>query len=251
MHVEKNICDNVIGTLLNVPWKMKDGIKVRLDMVDMNIRTQLAPKTRGQRTYLPPACTTLSRSEKARFCGCLKGVKVPYGFSSNISSIVSMTDLKLIGLKSHDCNTLMHQLLPVAIRGILPPKVREAVQKLCVIFSSLCAKIIDLTELATLQDQIMVTLCQLEMYFPPSFFDIMVHLTVHLVREIKILGPVHMRWMYPFERYMKIIKGYVRNRNRPEGSIVEGYIVEEAIEFCSNYLGNDQSIFRLVKCSIR
>ncbi|CAM8965643.1 unnamed protein product [Rhodiola kirilowii] len=72
MHVKKNICDSVIGTLLNVHGKMKDGIKVRLDMVDMNIRTQLVPETQGQRTYLLPACTTLSRSEKESFCGCLK-----------------------------------------------------------------------------------------------------------------------------------------------------------------------------------
>ncbi|KAL9660709.1 hypothetical protein QQ045_025526 [Rhodiola kirilowii] len=70
----------------------------------------------------------------------------------------------------------------------------------------------------------------------------MVHLTVHLVCEVKILGQVHMRWMYPFERYMKIIKGYVRNRNRPEGSVVEGYIAEDAIEFCTNFLGNTSPV---------
>ncbi|CAM8975224.1 unnamed protein product [Rhodiola kirilowii] len=150
MHVEKNICDSVIGTLLNVPGKMKDGIKVRLDMIDMNIHTQLAPETRGQGTYLPPACTTLSNPRKRAFVVVLKGVKVPYGFSSNISSLVSMTNLRLIGLKSHDYYTLMHQLLPIAIRGILPPKVRAAVQKLCLIFCSLCAKVIDPMELDTL-----------------------------------------------------------------------------------------------------
>ena len=78
--------------------------------------------------------------------------------------------------------------------------------------------------------------------FPPAFFDIMVHLTVHLVREVKLYGPVYLRWMYPFERYMKILKGYVSNHNRPEGSIVEGYIAEEAVEFCSEYLLRAQAI---------
>ncbi|CAM8941006.1 unnamed protein product [Rhodiola kirilowii] len=139
-----------------------------------------------------------------------KGVKVPYGFSSHISSLVSMMDLKLIGLKSHNCHTLMQQLLPIAIRGILPPKVKVFIQKLCVIFSSLCSTSRPDCDLQK-KDQIVVTMCQLEMYFPPSFFDIMVHLTVHLVCEIKTLGPVHMSWMYPFEWYMKIIKGYLRN----------------------------------------
>ena len=64
----------------------------------------------------------------------------------------------------------------------------------------------------------------------------MIHLIVHLVREIKCCGPVYLRWMYPVERYMKILKGYTKNLYRPEASIVERYIAEEAIEFCSEYL---------------
>jgi len=35
---------------------------------------------------------------------------------------------------------------------------------------------------------------------------------------------------------MKILKGYTKNLHRPEASIVERYIVEEAIEFCSKYI---------------
>ncbi|GJZ90675.1 putative reverse transcriptase domain-containing protein [Tanacetum coccineum] len=68
-----------------------------------------------------------------------------------------------------------------------------------------------------------------------SFFDIMVHLTVHLTREVKLCGPICFRWMYPFERCMKVIKGHVRNRNKPEGCIAEETIAEETIEFFSEY----------------
>ncbi|KAL0546244.1 hypothetical protein IC582_016150 [Cucumis melo] len=87
-----------------------------------------------------------------------------------------------------------------------------------------------------LQEDIVITLCLLEKYFPPSFFMIMVHLTVHLVRYVKLYGPIYLRWMYPFERFMKVIKNAVKNRHRPEGCIVEGNILEEAIEFCSEFL---------------
>ena len=66
----------------------------------------------------------------------------------------------------------------------------------------------------------------------------MVHLTVHLVREIKLCGPVFLRWMYPFEQYMKILKGYMKNHNRSEGYIVECYIYKEVIDFYSEYLIN-------------
>ncbi|KAA0062714.1 transposase [Cucumis melo var. makuwa] len=101
---------------------------------------------------------------------------------------------------------------------------------------------IDVTQVEKLQEDIVITLCLLEKYFPPSFFTIMVHLTVHLVREVKLCGPIYLRWMYPFERFMKVIKNAVRNRNRPEGCIAEGYILEEAVEFCSEFLCGVDSI---------
>ncbi|XP_062112469.1 uncharacterized protein LOC133823624 [Humulus lupulus] len=80
------------------------------------------------------------------------------------------------------------------------------------------------------------------MFFPPSFFDIMIHLMVHLVREAKLCGPVWARWMYPFERSMKVLKSYVRNHYRPEASMVECYISEEAVEFCSEYMSGVEAI---------
>nr|GEV32307.1 hypothetical protein [Tanacetum cinerariifolium] len=47
--------------------------------------------------------------------------------------------------------------------------------------------------------------------------------------------PICPRWMFPFERYMKKLKGYVRNKAKLEGSITEGYVVEEALTFSSHY----------------
>ena len=108
--------------------------------------------------------------------------------------------------------------------------------------SEICNKVIDPVKLKNLQDEIIITLCQLEMYFPPSFFDIMVHLVVHLVREIQLCGPAFLRYMYPIERYMKILKGYVNNRSHPEDCIVERALIKESIEFCIKYLANVDAI---------
>ncbi|RVW70679.1 hypothetical protein CK203_059005 [Vitis vinifera] len=51
-------------------------------------------------------------------------------------------------------------------------------------------KVVDVSTLDELQNEVVVTLCLFEKYFPPSFFDIMVHLmvhlTVHLVREVEV-----------------------------------------------------------------
>ncbi|XP_073129688.1 uncharacterized protein [Henckelia pumila] len=242
IHIEKNVCESLVGTLLDIPGKSKDGVAARLDLVEMNLRTDLAPKMGDKRTFLPAACYTLSKAEKRKLCNSLSETKVPTGYSSNVKNLVSMKDMKLVGLKSHDYHTLMQQLLPVAIHGVLPKHVRDAITRFCGFFNVLCNKVIDVSELDALQREIVTVLCLPEKYFPPSFFDIMIHLTIHLVREVKLCGPVWYRQMYPFERFMKTLKDYVRNRNRPEGSIAECYIAEEAVEFCSDYMSNVHTI---------
>ena len=78
-------------------------------------------------------------------------------------------------------------------------------------------------------------LISFELVFPPSFFDIMTHLLVHLVKEITILDHVFLHNMFPFERFIGILKKYVHNRARPEGSIAKGYGTEEVIELCVDF----------------
>ena len=74
------------------------------------------------------------------------------------------------------------------------------------------------------------------MYFLPAFFDVMVHLCVHIVVVIIDLGRTFLHSMMSFERMNGVIKGFVRNMYRPEGSIVEGYLTHECISFCENYI---------------
>jgi ssDNA-binding Zn-finger/Zn-ribbon topoisomerase 1 len=235
MHIEKNVCDAIVGTLLNMQGKTKDGPKVRQDMAAMG-RSELAPQERGKRWYLPPACFTLSKKEKVSFCESLHGLKVPAGYSSNFRRLVSMSDLKLVGMKSHDCHVLMQQLLPVAIRGILPPQVRYTSTRLCFFFNTICSKVINPTILDDLQADVLETMCRFEKYFPPSFFDMMPHLIIHLVREIKLCGPVCMRYMYPFEREMGTLKDRVMNPAKPEASIVQRTVAEEVAAWVSQYM---------------
>nr|CAD40845.3 OSJNBa0086B14.16 [Oryza sativa Japonica Group] len=205
MHVEKNVCESLMGLLLN-PGTTKDGLNARRDLEDMGVRSELHPiTTESGRVYLPPACYTLSKEEKIDLLTCLSGIKVPSGYSSRISA---------------DTRS----------------------QRLCSFFHAIGQKIIDPEGLDELQAELVRTLCHLEMYFPPTFFDIMEHLPVHLVRQTKCCGPAFMTQMYPCERYLGILKGYVRNRSHPEGSIIESYTTEEAIEFCVDYMSETSSI---------
>ena len=65
---------------------------------------------------------------------------------------------------------------------------------MCFFFNAICSKVIDPKQLDDLENEASIIICQLEMYFPPAFFDIMVHLVVHLVREIRLCGPIYLWW---------------------------------------------------------
>ncbi|RVW66346.1 hypothetical protein CK203_065230 [Vitis vinifera] len=225
------------------PGKTKDTNKARLDLADMNIRKELHLQIQGNKLVKPHACYTLTVEERKEFCKFLKSVKFPDGYAANLSRNVSINDGKISGLKSHDCHVLLQKLLPIAIRPYFNKDLCTTLVELCSFFQKLCAKTLNVNDLEKLEEGIVLILCKLERIFPPAFFDVMVHLMVHLPREAKLAGPVSYRWMYPFERNLGTLKRYVRNKARPEGSIAEAYIVNEALMFCSMYLTGIETRF--------
>ena len=58
--------------------------------------------------------------------------------------------------------------------------------------------------------------------------DLQVHLLIHLLNGIELVGVVSTSWMFFFERYMKTIKIYVQKKEHIDGWMVEGYALNEA-----------------------
>ncbi|XP_026380826.1 uncharacterized protein LOC113275507 [Papaver somniferum] len=243
MHIEKNICDNIVGTLMNIEGKTKDTMKARLDLEDMNIKKELHLKRVGNKFIKRPACYTLSPDQRRDFCKFLKSVKFPDGYAANISRSVNVNEGKISGLKSHDCHVLLQRLLPVGIRPYLKKDLCTPLIELCNFFHDLCAKTLTVAHLDELEKAIPLILCKLERIYPPAFFDVMVHLAVHLPQEAKLVGPVGYSWMYPIERALGTLKCYVKNKARPEGSIAEAYIVNESLTFCSMHFRGTETKF--------
>ncbi|KAH1047512.1 hypothetical protein J1N35_038296 [Gossypium stocksii] len=90
----------------------------------------------------------------------------------------------------------------------------------------LCAKSIDPEEVDQIQIKVVLTLCEMEKIFPPSFFIVMIHLIIHLLMEVKLGGHVQYMRMYSIERYIIGLKASVQNRAYLEGSITEGTFLE-------------------------
>jgi hypothetical protein len=171
MHVTKNVFDSIIGTLLDMLRKSKDGLKSRTNLVQFELRPELYPISRPNGKYfLPPASYTLTAEEKKTFYQFLRGVRVPMGFSSNISKLVSMNGLSMYGYNSHDYHVMMMVFLTIAIWAIKPMHVKVIITRLCYFFNIVSQTVIGHKELDDLSAYMIETMCMLEMCFPP-FFD--------------------------------------------------------------------------------
>ncbi|CAN6541280.1 unnamed protein product [Malus baccata var. baccata] len=109
--------------------------------------------------------------------------------------------------------------------------------ELSAIFRQLCCKKEFEEGFKQLNSRIALTLCQLEKIFTPAFFDIMVHLPVHLADEAALAGSVQYRWMYPIKRYLQMLKRYVRNKDRHRGENVEFDL--NVLDQCHRYILNN------------
>ncbi|XP_025616786.1 uncharacterized protein [Arachis hypogaea] len=162
MHIEKNIVDSIVGTLLDIPGKTKDHVKARYDLKEMGIQKNPHPKNTkdGKRTKLARACFSMTKGEKSIFCGVLKKTKLPDESASNISRCVQQEERKLYCYKTHDAHFMLHYLLQIPIKSILPDHVAILLVPLCSFFRQLCQKEIFLEGINGVDSKIVETLCQ-------------------------------------------------------------------------------------------
>jgi hypothetical protein len=65
-----------------------------------------------------------------------------------------------------------------------------------------------------------------------AFFDVIIHLTLHVGEELDICEPMHSRWMYLIVRTMGAFKKYVHNRVRLESS----HLLDETLDFVTKHV---------------
>jgi hypothetical protein len=157
-----------------------------------------------------------------------------------------MSELKMSGYNTHDCHIMLLLFLAIAIRAINHPYLKMVITCMCHFFNAISNKVIDVSELDELRKEIRVTMCQLKMCFPPSFFDTMEHYMIHLADQIFVLGPSYMYYMYPYKHHMVVMEVYVCNCAHPEGSMIEGYTTEEVVECYIDYIKDGKPIGVLV-----
>ncbi|KAF7152584.1 hypothetical protein RHSIM_Rhsim01G0155300 [Rhododendron simsii] len=205
--------------MLAIDGKNKDTNKARKDLEDKGIRKDLWLTQCPDGSYVKPCASfVLTLKEREAFFEFLKSVKYPDGYATNISRSMNSINGRLTGLKSNDYHILIQQTLPIGMRGFVDKEISITLFELGSFFQDLCSKTLRRSESEKLEERRVLILCKFEKIFPPTFFDVMAHLAVHIPREAILGGP------------------FVSNRARPEGSIAEAYIVKECITSCLMYL---------------
>ena len=145
MHVEKNVCESILGTLLKIKGKTKDGYKARLDMQVIRPDSKIEPEKRGDdKWWLKLAMYNFTKQETIKVLEFLQSLKTPSSSQcANIGNLADMQNKKLTGMKSHDCHIMLTQVLPIAIRNALPKDVRNTLIHLCDFFNKIWKKVID------------------------------------------------------------------------------------------------------------
>jgi len=205
MHIEKNLFENIFNTVMDVKGKTKDNIKARLDLALFCHRKNMELVFDGSRVAKPRASFVLGKNAQLLVYKWLKSLRFPDRHASNISRLVNMEECRLYRMKSHDCHVFMQTLIPLAFCDLLSKGIWDALTEISHFFRDICSSKLKVDHIERLETNIVETIYKLEMIFPPSFFDSMEHLPIHLPYEAKVGGPVQYRWMYPFERLDIII----------------------------------------------
>ncbi|XP_071912427.1 uncharacterized protein [Coffea arabica] len=213
----------------NIDIYLQPLVKELTELWDFSIQTyDASQKEYGKRPTLQTGDMIQGRSQKKIFnvCENIWGTLLEIEDKTK-DHYNSRRDLREMEIRKelHPIETEPgKQLMPIALRKPLPKSVRYPLIRLSRYFRQLCSKVICPQDVVRLESEIAVILCDLEKCFPQTFFNVMVHLTIHLATEVKLGGPVYYRWMYPVER--------------PEDSIAQGYLAKECINFCSLYLAD-------------
>jgi hypothetical protein len=176
------------------------------------------------KAFQPAAPWVLDAEEKVTFINKVKALKLPFEFASNVAGYFGGANgNELQHLKSHDYHILMEHVIPVVLQGLLAAGPRRAIFRLCRVFQRIGSPVLDPSTFSEFMNDGTETLCLLEKEFILTLFTISLHLVQHLLQKVTLCGVIHTRWMFPVERNFKVLKSFVKNLARPEGSISESY----------------------------
>ncbi|KAL0293053.1 UNVERIFIED_CONTAM: hypothetical protein Sangu_2525600 [Sesamum angustifolium] len=118
MHIEKNVFDNIFNIVMDIKRKTKDNVNARRDLKIIYNRPELELDERRP-NVMPKAVYILGKEQKRRVSEWIRSMEFPDGYASNLARCVDMMELRMHGMKSHDCHVFMQKLIPIVFHEML------------------------------------------------------------------------------------------------------------------------------------
>ncbi|KAL2253092.1 UNVERIFIED_CONTAM: hypothetical protein Sindi_0103900 [Sesamum indicum] len=169
---------------MDIKEKKKNNLNAQKDLKIICNRTELEVDKRKP-NVMPKIVYTLVK-EQGRICKWISHLKFPDGYASNFARCVNMKELKLHGMKSHDCHVFMRKLILIAFREMLAEPMWNALTEVSLLCQILCSTMLNVNKVKEL-DSVATIWWNLEKIFPPAFFDSMKHLIIHMSNKFMIM----------------------------------------------------------------
>ncbi|KAL0433254.1 UNVERIFIED_CONTAM: hypothetical protein Slati_2659700 [Sesamum latifolium] len=110
--------------------KIKDNLNARKDVEIICDQPEIVVS--GDRLgSMTKAVYTLNMDQKRKIFEWIKALRFSDGYTSNRCKCVDLNELKLHGMKRHDCHIFIERLIPTAFREMLPEFVWNALTEAC------------------------------------------------------------------------------------------------------------------------
>jgi len=123
----------------------------------------------GSQIAKPKANIALDKNAQLLVYQWLKSLCLPDGHASNISRLVSLEDCKLYRMKSHDYHVFIETLIPLGYHDLLSKEIWDVLTKISHLIRDICSNKLQTQHMERLENNIIQTICKLEMIFPLSF----------------------------------------------------------------------------------
>ncbi|KAK4382293.1 hypothetical protein Sango_2885200 [Sesamum angolense] len=96
---------------MDIKGKTKDNMNARRDLKIICNRPELE-LDEHRPNFMPKAVYSLAKEQKRGVCEWIHGLKFPDGYASNLQRCFDVTELRMHGMKSHDCSCIHAEIDP-------------------------------------------------------------------------------------------------------------------------------------------
>nr|GEX13540.1 hypothetical protein [Tanacetum cinerariifolium] len=145
---------------------------------------------------------------------------------------------------------MMQRLLPYGFQQYLAPDIAKPLIKQCLFFKQICSQTLMVDDMLKAQSKVIDILCSLELIYPPAFFDIMIHLVIHLPLEAIFGGPIRPRWIeFPNKDMKEEFLGWFGKRIH-QRHVDNDPVVNESSELFALACGPSQTLISVNSCVV-